>query len=146
VDPEAHRDQVTAATDRFGAHDHAPFFRAAFPKLRQAGSEWCRQGIVCVVAKAPHSPKGIGRGFATPRLAAQAAEFDDVLVADLPRRECFGEDLLIELRVGARPGHRPDVDDTADSGHPQQIDEFDDRSGRVAYGEKGVRVVAPSGA
>jgi hypothetical protein len=32
----------------------------------------------------------------------------------------------------------------ADAGLPQEIDKFDDRSGRVAYGEKGVRVIAPT--
>ena len=67
-----------------------------------------------------------------------------MLIPDLPRRECFGEALLIELRVGARPGHRPYVDNQADTGFLQEVDKFDDRPGRVAYGEKGVRVVVPS--
>ena len=69
----------------------------------------------------------------------------DMLVADLPRRQRFGKALLIELRVGARPRHRPYVDNEADARLSQEIDKFDDRPGRVAYGEKGVRVIAPSG-
>lgn len=137
---------VAPPPDRFGAHDHAPLLRTASPELRQAGSEWRRQSIVSVVAKAAHSPVGIERGFDAQRLSAQAAELADMLVTDLPRCERFGEALLIELRIGARPGHRPYVDNEADTGLPQEIDKFDDRPGRVAYGEKGVRVVAPNGA
>ena len=67
-----------------------------------------------------------------------------MLIADLPRRQRFGEALLIELRVGARPGYRPYVDNEADARLSQEIDKFDDRPGRVAYGEKAVRGVAPS--
>jgi hypothetical protein len=67
-----------------------------------------------------------------------------MLVPDLQSgqrpRECF----LIELRIGARPGHRPYVDNEADTGFLQEVDKFEDRPGRVAYGEKGVRVVDPS--
>ena len=53
---------VATPPDRFGAHDDASLLRAAFPQPRQTGSEWRRQGIVCVVAKAAHSPIGIGGG------------------------------------------------------------------------------------
>ena len=106
---------VAAPPDRFGAHDHASLFRAAFPEPRQAGSEWRRQGVVRVVSKAAHAPQGIGRGPRASRPSPQAAKFGDVLVPDLQRgqgsRECF----LIELRIGARPGHRPDVDNEADA-------------------------------
>ena len=66
-----------------------------------------------------------------------------MLVADLPRRQRFREALLIELRVSARPRHRPYVDNEVDAGVLQEIGKFDDRPGRVAYGEKGVRVIAP---
>ena len=135
---------VAAPPDRFSAHDHAPLLTAAFPEPRQAGGEGGRQGVVRIVPKAAHSPIGIGRGLSVARLSPQAAEFGDMLVADLPRRQRFGEALLIELRVGARPRHRPHVDNEVDAGLPQEIDKFDDRPGRVAYGEKGVRVIAPT--
>jgi hypothetical protein len=67
-----------------------------------------------------------------------------MLVADLPRRQRFREALLIELRVGTRPPHRPYVDNEVDAGLLQEIGKFDDRPGRVAYGEKRARVAAPS--
>jgi hypothetical protein len=67
-----------------------------------------------------------------------------MLIADLPRRQHFGEALLIELRVGTRPAHRSDVDNETDARLSQEIDKFVGRPGRVAYGEKGVRGVAPS--
>ena len=66
-----------------------------------------------------------------------------MLVPDLESGQRSRERFLIELRIGARPGHRPYVDNEADTGLPQEIDKFDDRPGRVAYGEKGVRVGAP---
>lgn len=136
---------VAAPPDRFGAHDHASLLRAACPEPREPCSERRRQGVVCVVAKAAHSPKAIGRRPSAVRSSPQAAEFGNMLVTDLQRgqrsRECFP----IELRIGARPGHRPYVDNEADARLSQEVDKFDDRPGRVAYGEKGVRVVAPSG-
>jgi hypothetical protein len=76
-------------------------------------------------------------------LGALTAHDDDAQDAKRPRRQRFGEALPIELRVGARPRHRPYVDNEVDAGLPQEIGKFDDRPGRVAYGEKGVRVIAP---
>jgi len=37
--------------------------------------------------------------------SAQAAEFADMLITDLTGRQRYREGFLIELRVGARPGH-----------------------------------------
>lgn len=136
---------VAAPPDRFGAHDHASSLRATLPEPRQAGSEWRRQGVVCVVAKAAHPPKAIGRGPSAVRPSPQAAEFGNMLVPDLQRGQRSQECSPIELRIGARAGHRPYVDNEADARLSQEIDKFDDRPGRVAYGEKGIRVVAPSG-
>ena len=51
---------VAAPPDRFGAHDHAPLFRAAFQEPCQTGSEWRRQRVVRIVTKAAHSPIVIG--------------------------------------------------------------------------------------
>ena len=136
---------VAAPPDRFSAHDHAAMLAAAFPEPGQAGREGGCQGVVRIVPKAAHSPIGVGRGLCAARLSPQATELGDMLIADLPRRQCFGEALLIELRVGARPRYRPYVDNEVDAGLPQEIDKFNDRPGRVAYGEKGVRVFAPTG-
>jgi hypothetical protein len=135
---------VAAPPDRFSAHDHAPVLTASFPEPGQAGGEGGCQGVVRIVSKAAHSPIGVGRGFSAARLSPQAAEPGDMLVADLPWRQRFGEALLIELRVGARPRHRPYVDNEVDTGLLQEIGKFDDRPGRVAYGEKRVRVAAPT--
>ena len=134
---------VAAPPDGFGAHDHAPVLTASFPEPGQAGGEGGCQGVVRIVPKAAHPPIGVGRGLSAARLSAETAELGDMLVADLPRRQRFREALLIELRIGARPRHRPYVDNEIDAGLPQEIDKFDDRPGRVAYGEKGVRVIAP---
>jgi hypothetical protein len=81
--------------------------------------------------------------FVSAALGALTAHDDDAQDAKRPRRQRFGEALPIELRVGARPRHRPYVDNEVDAGLPQEIGKFDDRPGRVAYGEKGVRVIAP---
>jgi hypothetical protein len=102
------------------------------------------QGVVRIVPKAAHLPVSIQRGFGAARLSPEAAEPGDMLVADLPWRQRFREALLIELRVGTRPRHRPYVDNEVDAGLLQEIGKFGDRPGRVAYGEKGVRVAAPT--
>jgi hypothetical protein len=67
-----------------------------------------------------------------------------MLIADLPRRQRFGEAFAIELRIGARSRHRSYIDKMVDAGLSKQIDQFDDRPGRMAYGEK-VLVMAPTG-
>jgi hypothetical protein len=135
---------VATPPDRFSAHDHAAMLAAAFPEPGQAGGEGDCQGVVRIVPKAAHAPIGVGRRLSAARLSAQAAELGDMLIADLPRRQRFGKALLIELRVGARPRYRSYVDNEVDAGLPQEIDKFNDRPGRVAYGEKGVRVLAPT--
>jgi hypothetical protein len=63
-----------------------------------------------------------------------------VFIADLPRRQRFGEAVAVELRIGARPRHRPNVTDEIDAGLPEQTDEFGDRPGGMADGEECVRV------
>src|SRR5260370_11608538 len=135
---------VAAPPDRFTAHDHAPGLPASFPEPGQAGGEGGFQGVVRIVPKAAHSPISVGRRLGAARLSPEATELGDMLVADLPWRQRFREALLIELRVGARPRHRPYVDDEVDAGLLQEIGKFGDRPGRVAYGEKGVRVAAPT--
>jgi hypothetical protein len=62
-----------------------------------------------------------------------------MLIADLPRPQRFGKVFAIELRIGARSRYRPYVDNQVDPGRSKQINEFDDRPGRMAYGEKGAR-------
>jgi hypothetical protein len=47
--------------------------------------------------------------------------------------------LLIELRIGARARHRPHVDHEIDVRLPQKVGKFNNRSGRMTYGEKGAR-------
>jgi hypothetical protein len=134
---------VAPPPDSFGAHDHASLRRAAFSEPCQASREWRRQRIICVIAKAAYPPICVRRRLGGTRLSTQAAEVGDMLIANLPRRQRFGKALLIELRIGARPGHRSDVDNEANAGLSQEIDKFDDRPGRVAYGKKGIRVIAP---
>ncbi len=135
---------VAAPPDRFSAHDHAPVLATSFPEPGQAGGEGGCQCVVRIVPKAAHSPISIQRGLSAARLSSEAAELGDMLIADLPWRQRFREALLIELRVGARPRHRPYVDNEVDAGLLQEIGKFDDRPGRVAYGEKRARVAAPT--
>ena len=87
---------------------------APLPESRQARGEGRRQGVVRIVPKAAYPPIGIGRGLSAARLSPETAEFGDMLVADLPRRQRFWEALLIELRVGARSRHRSHVDNEID--------------------------------
>jgi hypothetical protein len=50
-----------------------------------------------------------------------------MFIADLPRDQRSGEAIAIELGIGARPRHRPHVDDEIDTGFPEQIDQLGDR-------------------
>jgi hypothetical protein len=48
-----------------------------------------------------------------------------MLIADLPRRQRFGEVFAIELRIGAQSRHRSYIDKMVDAGLSKQIDQFD---------------------
>ncbi len=125
--------------DRLGAHDRASVAPTPLPESRETRCERRRQRVVRIIAKTAHPPIRVGRRFRTPRLAAQTAKLSDMLIADLPGRQRFGKAFAIELRIGARSRYRPYVDDQVDARRPKQIDEFGDRPGRMAYGEKSAR-------
>jgi hypothetical protein len=131
---------VAAPPHGLGAHDRAPILAAELPQSRKACGEGLRQSIVRIVPKAAHPPIGVRGQFGAARRSAKAAKFRDMFVADLPRRQCFGEAFTVELRIGARPRHRSHVDDEIDARFLEQIDEFDDRPSGMTYGEEGVRV------
>ena len=131
---------MAAPPDGLGAHDRAPMLAAQFSQLRKACGERLRQGIVGIVPKAPHPPIGVWGRFYASRLSSKTAKFRDMFIADLPRRQRFGEAVAVELRIGTGSRHRPHVDDEIDAGLPEQIDEFGDRPGGMADGEERVRV------
>ena len=130
---------VATPPDGLGAHNRASVLRAQLPQPREAYGEGLGQGIVGVVAKPAHPPIGVGRWLGAARLSAKAAKRGDMFVADLPRGQRFGEAFTVELRISARPRHRPHVNDEIDAGFPKQIDEFGDRPGGMTDGEEGVR-------
>ena len=123
-----------------GAHDRAAVLAPQFSQLRKPCGERLRQGIVGIVPKAPHPPIGVRRRFYISRLSSKTAKRGDMFIADLPRRQRFGEAVVVELRIGTGSRHRPHVDDEIDAGLPEQIDEFGDRPGGMADGEECVRV------
>jgi hypothetical protein len=133
---------VAAPPDGFGAHDRASMLATSDSESRETGGEWRRQRVVRIVAKTTHPPIGIERRFRAVCLSTVTTKLGDVLIADLPRRQRFGEALTIELWVGPRPWHRSYVDKKIDGWLPKQIDEFSDRPGRMTYGEKCARDVS----
>lgn len=131
---------VAAPPDGLGAHDRAAVLAPQFSQLRKPCGERLRQGIVGIVPKAPHPPIGVRRRFYISRLSSKTAKRGDMFIADLPRRQRFGEAVVVELWIGTGSRHRPHVDDEIDAGLPEQIDEFGDRPGGMADGEECVRV------
>jgi hypothetical protein len=131
---------MAAPPDGLGAHDRAAVLAAQFSQLRKACGERLRQGIVGIVPKAPHPPIGVRRWFYIFRLSSKTAKRGNMSIADLPRRQRFGEAVAVELRIGTGSRHRPHVDDEIDAGLPEQIDKFGDRPGGMADGEECVRV------
>ena len=124
------------------ASAHMMAQRCRSPSSRNSArpaAKGARQRVVGEIAKAVDLPIAIGRWGRVTRLAAQAAEFGDVDVADLRRRETVRQAIAIELRVGARARDRAHVDDEIDGRFPQQIDKCFDRPGRMADGEECAR-------
>lgn len=69
-------------------------------------------------------------------LPAQAAEACDVSIGNLAGGEALRQDIGVELGVGTGAGHRPYVDEMADSGLLQEFHELMDGPGGMAYGEE----------
>jgi hypothetical protein len=130
---------MAAPPDGLGTHDRASMPPTPVSESRQTRCEGRRQRVVRIIAKTAHPPISIGRRSRAAHLSAEATKFGDMLIADLPRRQRLGKAFAIELRIGARSRYRPYVDDQVDARCPKQIDEFDDRPGRMAYGKKGAR-------
>ena len=132
---------MAAPPDGLGAHDRAPILAAELLQSRKACGEGLRQSIIRIVSKTAHPPISVRGRFGAARLFAKAAKFRDMLIADLPRRQRFGEAFTVELRIGARPRHRSHVDDEIDARFLEQISEFDDRSSGMTYCEEDVRIL-----
>ena len=96
---------MAAPPDGLSARDRAPMLAAQFSQLRKACGERLRQGIVGIVPKAPHPPIDVRRRFYISRFSSKTAKRGDMFIADLPRRQRFGEAVAVELRIGARPRH-----------------------------------------
>lgn len=130
---------MAAPPDRLSAHDGAPALGSKISQPGEPLGERIGQGVVRIVPKTPHLPKSIHRGILGMLFSSKAAEFGEMLIPDLPRRQGVAEGLLVELRVGARSRHGPYVHDSVDRRLPKEIDEVRKRSGSVSYGEKGIR-------
>ena len=95
---------VAAPPDGLGAHDRAAVLAPQFSQLRKPCGERLRQGIVGIVPKAPHPPIGVRRRFYISRLSSKTAKRGDMFIADLPRRQRFGEAVVVELWIGTDRG------------------------------------------
>ena len=131
---------VAAPPDGLSTHNRTSVLAAQFPQSSKACGERRRQGIIGIIAESAHAPIGIWRRFYISCFSSKTAKRGDMFIADMPRRQRFGEAVAVELRIGTGSRHRPHVDDEIDAGLPEQIDEFDDCSGGVTYGEEGARV------
>lgn len=118
---------VTAPGQALGAH-HRGGCRG--DDLRESRGELARSQVICVGAKARATPRRVlvGGAFA----ASASAELRNVQIADPRRAHRRCERVAPELRVPARTGKAPDVAERGDAGAPQQLDQFFDRSRRVA--------------
>lgn len=130
---------MAAPPDRFSAHDGAPALGSKISQPGEPLGERIGQGVVRIVPKTPHLPKPIHRGILGMLFSSKAAEFGEMLIPDLPRRESLGEGLFVELRIGAGPRHGSHVHDSIDRRFPEEIDELRKRPGSVSYGEEGIR-------
>jgi hypothetical protein len=81
-------------------------------------------------------PEGVDLRPNITRARPQPAKGGDMLIADLAARQSFGKRIRVELRIGARPGHRSYIGDKSNFQPGQHIDEFANRMRRVADGKE----------
>src|SRR5690606_15560001 len=94
--------------------------------------------MVGVVAETRVLPESV-RGWRLLLPATASAEFGDMLVPHLVARKAPGQDVPVELGVGARSRYRPDVGHEPDLRFAEEFGEFLDRSRRMADREEGSR-------
>lgn len=92
---------MTSPPDRLGAHDRAAVPGAQNLELGETVGKGRSQRIIRIVAEAAYTPIVVRRRLSITRLSSKPAKRGNMFVADLPRRQRFGEAFDIELRIGA---------------------------------------------
>ena len=88
---------MAAPPDGLGAHDRASVPATSVSEPRQTRCERQRQRVVRIIAKASHPPISVeSEGSALRIFPRRPPSFGDMLIADLPRRQRFGEAFAIE--------------------------------------------------
>jgi hypothetical protein len=153
----AARDQVVgdkppmaSPPDSLRTHDRAAPPMALFDEAAEPRMELVGQRVVGVIVKTPVGPEAVELVGQRLPLSAQASEGGDMFVGDLVCSQGGGQGAPVELRVGARHWHFPNVDQALDARLLKQSDEFieaavgmADREERQGHATSYVRLSAP---
>jgi hypothetical protein len=135
---------VASPPDGFRTHDCAAPFMPFIEEDLEASTKLRRERIIGIVMKALVRPEAVDilrRGL---RLPAKTTECCHVLIGDVEGRQSVGKCILVELRIGSRPGNRSDVREKLDVGFSQQLDELLEASVGMADREEGKLHTSPS--
>lgn len=92
---------MTSPPDRLGAHDRTAVPGAQPLELGETAGKGRSERIIRIVSEAAYTPIVVRRRLSIPRLSSKPAKRGNMFVADLRRRQRFGEAFAIELRIGA---------------------------------------------
>src|SRR6185437_9191843 len=81
-------------------------------------------------------PKAVDAWCNIVRSRAEAAKLCDMFISDLKIRQRYGKYVLIVLWICSRARNGAHIDDEANLGRGEQVDEFADRARGMANGEE----------
>ena len=125
---------MAAPPQGLGAHDRAPRRFSEATEFAEAGSKCVAESVVGVVVEAFVLPERVRPGWDGALPSAQAAERGDRLIANVEPCQSRRQRVPVVLRIRARAGNSPNVDDEADLGEMEKFDESLDRARRMSDG------------
>ena len=123
---------VAPPGDCFRTHDRSRPWSRSFDQPCQALTKGCCLHVIRVAAEARIFPTGIDGILAG---MAKPSEPRHMGIPDFVLKKRLGELLLPELRIPARLGYRPDVNEPPNTMSLEHFEELLDRERRVADGE-----------
>lgn len=130
---------VAAPPKGLGAHECASFLAAQLPQLCKAAPERFGHRVIRIVVKALVRPERIYVRRNVSALSPQTPKRGCAVISNLMVPQSLRERFGIELRVPPRSRNCPNVDQKLNARFTQQLDEFCDWPGRMAYGEEWMR-------
>jgi hypothetical protein len=127
---------MASPPEDFRAHDRAGALAAMDDQFGEPFPEWRCQRVVRISPETLVPPERVSRGLRVSLASPQATQGSYMPISDLPLGESVGQDVDVELGIGAGPRHLADVDDHVGSDRLKEIGDLVDGPGGMTNREE----------